>query len=198
MKLAVYTDCHVGAPNELDGIVLKMANDIDSEERRLLSIGDNFDFANVRKKDLTWLRQFQQTFELRCAHSISGNHERLSTANEAIRVNTKSGKKFVFVHGDFESWGEEKAVAYRSKPQTAGFLKRSFLVPAIEWFEENYDRQSKPEFLVRCDSTLTGCDADILICGHLHPKEIKKLKTPLGRKVYILPRGCNELDLEDM
>ena len=190
MKLHFVTDYHLGAPNAL-GTVEEFAQEV-RRRQPLYSLGDNFDFANMKKSEIEKYRKhydlFAHMFTSEVTH-IDGNHERISKTNNLIIVDN-----VLMAHGDFEFWGEEKAVEYRSKPQGAGLFKRALIVNAIESFERFRTAKIDEDFLNRASTLakLNGCHT--YICGHKHPD--KRIETTYnGVRIIVLERGFCEVDV---
>jgi len=186
MKLNIVTDYHLGASNALGS--LKDFLDELKKYISLYSIGDNFDFANMKKKHIEGYKIHYETLKKVFVH-IDGNHERVSKTNDTIKING-----VLLAHGDFEFWGEEKAVAYRSEPQGAGLFKRAIIVNAIESFERFRTAKIEEDFLNRASTLakLNGCHT--YICGHKHPD--KRIETKYnGIRIIVLERGFSEVEV---
>lgn len=184
MQKIVITDIHEFAPNET---TLTHYNPQNPDE---ILIGDIVDRANCKKSDLDLAdRRYEYLKEKYKDRYIDGNHCRKSIVNHVLVY-----ENTVFAHGDFESWGDEKAIAYRSKPPCAGFFKRAFLVNAIELVEKIYDRPTREKFISRALNTARLHNCKKFVCGHFHPKDRIIIERE-GVVIEILPRGRHLVDV---
>lgn len=193
MTLNIVNDYHLLAPNALGlvGEFLLQVNKIVESGEIVYSIGDNFDFANCEKKSLSFLEDIYRKFvSSKNVFHIDGNHCRKSIDNEFIIVD-----KIIMAHGDFEFWGEKKAIEYRSKPKGAGLFKRKLLVKAIELFEKNYESKINEEFLMRASQLAKNLNCVTYICGHKH-NEVIYDQIYNGIRIMVLPRGFNKIHME--
>lgn len=187
-KIIVWTDTHKYAGNASK----EQPTVADAGDSRVFLLGDNIDFANCNPKDLDKAERDFTSLQLAFGDRyLMGNHERLSCYPRYILIDTYSGRA-VLSHGDWESWGEAKTIAYRMKPHGASWFKRTFVVGAIEEFERVFDRKYKDEFILRARQLMQRTDAKYFCCGHLHPHERVEIKVDEG-VIYILPRGRSEV-----
>ena len=155
-----------------------------------LSIGDNLDFAGCKKKDVAHLAAvYEDINKIRSSKfkHIDGNHERMDTVNNYI-----FHEDVVFAHGDFEKWGYEKAMNYRTKSHGASAFKRSVIIPTIEFAEKFGVNRATKKFKEAASKLAKELGCHTYVCGHIHPK--KRLDFIYdGIRIIVLPRGVNEL-----
>lgn len=185
MTYDFWTDVHIGSPIELPF----QPNPKNGNEYLL---GDIFDMTNCAKKDVESLRARKVALEIAYEDRyIMGNHESSTTVNEQFII--QDGSNFIkLVHGDFESWGADKAIAYRRRPWGASWFKRKVIVPLIEDYEHNFDRNFSTAFRDRLALNAIADKCNIIICGHVHPRQIIDI-THMGTRLIVLPRGKTTL-----
>lgn len=185
MKFTFWFDTHIGAPNALPVV-------FNPDDKNEYLGGDIIDLANCTTKATGSFREYYMKLKNKYGpRYIDGNHERTSKTNDFI-ILQGTYHKAILVHGDFESWGKDKAVAYRSKPHGAGAFKRNIIVKAIEIFEANWKRNISTEFYSACVLKAKAMGCDYVICGHMHPPE-NIVKTIEGVTVIVCKRGKTEL-----
>eukprot|EP00027_Filamoeba_sp_ATCC50430_P003160 CAMPEP_0168556808 /NCGR_PEP_ID=MMETSP0413-20121227/9082_1 /TAXON_ID=136452 /ORGANISM="Filamoeba nolandi, Strain NC-AS-23-1" /LENGTH=172 /DNA_ID=CAMNT_0008587783 /DNA_START=44 /DNA_END=562 /DNA_ORIENTATION=- len=167
--------------------------DFNLQDPNEIYLGDNIDMANCLKSEIE--KAQKEHDDLKSVYQermVTGNHSRTLPIGEYYIVNGEFGRVFC-THGDREA-NEEYWKAYRSKPKGAGFLKRTFWVPALEIFEDIYDRSIHTEIFDRMASVAKSNNCTAYICGHFHPKEVIDVMHNDVR-ILVLPRGRTELDL---
>ncbi len=195
-QIVIYNDNHWYSPISIKETIMPALKDSYSED--VFFLGDNFDLANCSKDEVAVVERLRESYKNRMGNRyVDGNHEATDLNNARISVSSLS-KRIVMVHGDFESWGPDKAVAFRSKPHGASKFKRMFTKAWNEIYDSMWNRQIRPEFLDRCDVMMDNTYTTVLICGHKHPSQRIDTVTPKGRKVVVLPRGRNEIDLDSL
>jgi UDP-2,3-diacylglucosamine pyrophosphatase LpxH len=181
MTLKIYTDVHLFSPM-YDNTKL---NDVEES----YFIGDVIDFANCKKDELGKAQITYSALKHRAKGWVDGNHEATSVNNEIIIVaNT------LMVHGDFESWGEKKAMKYRTKSHGAGFFKRQMWVKALRGFEKMYSPKPSKKMLKRMLEMAKKHKVKTVICGHLHPHKTYD-RVFGGVRMIVLKRGYNEIEV---
>lgn len=183
MIVTVISDVHLFAPNE----IRVTFNPSDQSE---ILLGDVVDMVNCDRKHVNLASaKLELLISKYFDRYILGNHEASSKTNQVyIRGST------VFAHGDFESWGDKKAIAYRSKPHGASWIKRTFLVNAIEFAEMLFDRPQGLDFLKRASSLAKKHNCKKFVCGHFHPRQ--RVVTEFdGVIVEVVPRGKTEVEV---
>jgi hypothetical protein len=187
-ELVVYNDIHMWASNAL----YMPYSDFEFGPNKFY-IGDVVDLANCRPEDKhsaveTWVDLKRKAGD----NWIDGNHERMTVEQECIIVKMPGLRRAVLDHGDYTSWGVEKAAAYRSKPKTAGWFKRTFIVNTIETYEKSIGRTMSDSFANEAAKLALTLGCTIYIGGHLHPTEL--VKRQVGSVTVIaLPRGKNTI-----
>lgn len=188
--IIIYNDNHWYSPISIDSTIDQFKQEMGKSN--VFALGDNFDLANCKKSDVPMIIGLRQTAVTAMGWRwIDGNHSRTNLDNLIIRLTPS----IIAVHGDFESWGSEKAIAYRSKPKGASALKRLF----VKAYNEAYDYfngKITDELLARVDQTAKAYNTKIVIMGHLH-RALNGV-TPNGVKVVVLPRGRNVIDLDSL
>lgn len=185
--LVFRVDEHRGAPNEML---------IEHEfGPNVFYLGDNYDLAECRSADVVKLLVARQTLMDKAGDNyIDGNHERSSIVNKTI-IRTIGKNRIVMAHGDFESWGSDKAIAYRSGTKGAGMLKRGLWVPALSLYERGIGRNPSKSFIKTASLFAKDHGCNVYICGHLHPK--KQFDAVVnGVRVIILKRGRTVIPFE--
>lgn len=192
MKIQAITDWHLGSPSALGAI--------EDFEKLLLEklklgpvclLGDNFDFANMLEEEIeAHMRFFKHCLMKRGFLHLNGNHERISRSNDVILP----CENVVMAHGDFEFWGDEKALAYRSKQKGASNFKRKFIIPMIESYEEDRTPKLKKDFLKRAVLLAKSKGCHTYICGHKHPTETIDIVHD-GIRIVVLKRGFSEVNI---
>lgn len=184
MKLSLIADTHLFAPNE-------MKVDFNGENQNEYLLGDIVDLANCKKKevDKAYL-EYKKLKDIYGRRFLCGNHERISVTNDLI--SPKDG--VILAHGDFESWGHEKAFEYRSKPHGAGAFKRKFVVGMVEAFEKSVGRDLDQKFIEAAVKLAKDYGCHTYIAGHLHPKEMIDIIAD-GIRIIIVPRGKTEVEI---
>lgn len=188
-RYTVLNDLHIGAPyeicvNEFNAIV---------PGPNVVSIGDVIDNKNCLVKDvsmmLTKLKKHANDFGV---NWIAGNHElnQVPGGNYIIKDNV------VFSHGDFESWGIQRAMAFRSgHTPGASALKRLF-VQAVDELRLLVDGRKLSDFFIASSiKIMDQYKAKTYCCGHLHPRETIDMILPSGHRIVVLKRGINVIDL---
>lgn len=182
MRIRVVADAHLFAPNELK---IKF----NPEDKNEYLIGDNIDLANCSNKDVAIATDTYNQLKISYGkRMIDGNHCRISLTNDLIFP--KAG--VIMAHGDFESWGPEKATEYRSKPHGAGLFKRKLLVRAIEAYEKSVGRTLDQQFIENAVKLAKSHGCHTYVAGHLHPKEMIDIVAD-GIRIIIVPRGKTEI-----
>lgn len=200
MKLAIFTDIHCFAPNELmtfDAMMYLAMNLKTKNGYTTVDLGDNFDLANCKNSELKECeKKYYAYYDNRSFfdHTVNGNHERYESVHEENlrRIILQSG--VMLTHGDFEFWGASKALKYRRKPRGASFLKRGVVVKGIEWLEKNFESKIDNEFLERAYQKCHEFGCHTYICGHKHPDETVTIEYK-GCKIIVLKRGVNCLEV---
>lgn len=186
-SIIVWCDVHMCATNEwheAPPAAYKSENEF--------LIGDIVDFANCKKKDLISAKLIFSALQGTYGDKyLVGNHCLKSPGTRYLVINDRT----VLAHGDYESWGEEKAEKYRSKEPGAGFIKRAFWVNFLESFERVWDRKFKDEFIDRATAVMDEYGCEHYVCGHLHPKKTVVINLPGLKKITILARGKNIVEL---
>jgi len=181
MKLRIYTDTHLFSP-------MRDITSINKIEKSYF-IGDIVDLANVKKKDYKNAMLNYSHLKPNSKGWIDGNHERVSITNDVIRI-----ENTLLVHGDFEAWGDKRAIKYRSKKHTAGWFKRNIWVRALKNFEKLVKHVPKKKMIDRLVSHAKFRNCDTIICGHRHPRTTYD-KMNEGVRVVVLKRGLSEIDV---
>lgn len=190
MATIIYNDIHCFSPIALmthEQLKTSILKDL-GEGHTVISLGDNVDIANCLESDLNdacglryWIYKNVNTY-------YSGNHE-LETF--LIRSNIPS---IHFTHGDFEKWGTEKALKYRSRKPCASKFKRKFIIPLVEWAEQFGVNRATEKFIQNAVKITKANSCHTYVCGHIHPKkEIRILRD--GIRILVLPRGRNVLNI---
>lgn len=190
MKLQAITDWHLGSPAALG--TMEDFKKLLLEKLKIGSVyllGDNFDFANMLIEDIPEYQIFYKyILSLPNVYELKGNHERMTTVDEFFVVG-----KVLLKHLDFEFWGSEKAIAYRSKPMGASAFKRKFIIPMIESYEEDRTPKLKKDFLIRAAQSAKEKDCSIIIGGHKHPSETIDIIHD-GIRIVVLKRGFSVIE----
>jgi len=187
MRLELIADLHLFSENEI-------SCSLTPRNHNQYLLGDIVDMANVSAKDLETAKAV--LYKLMAdfgPNFIPGNHERLTAINETRIIQTENGK-IILAHGDFESWGEDKAMAYRRRPWGAKWFKRNILVRAIDDYEHHFKRNFSIDFRNRAGALALRNGCGTYICGHLHPKEMIDI-VHNGIRLIVLKRGKTVLDL---
>lgn len=191
MKIQALTDWHLGSPSALG-----TAEDFEKLllKKLLLGpvylLGDNFDYANMLVEEIPRYKLFHKfILSLPGVFEIKGNHERETVLDECIVLGS-----ILLKHFDFEFWGAEKAIAYRSKPMGASNFKRKFIIPMIESYEEDRTPKLKKDFLKRAVQSAKDKNCMTIIGGHKHPVETIDIVHD-GIRIVVLKRGFNEIDV---
>lgn len=188
--LTFYNDIHLFAPNALDFDLRRF-----SFGPSFFYLGDIVDLANVRKKDLAEARKLYQWFKSKLnINWIDGNHERMSMENDVFIATLPGYKRVIMAHGDFESWGSDKAREYRQKLQSAGWLKRTFVVNTIEAYEKALGRSVSKSTAQRAALLAKNYGCTVYVGGHLHVDKIYDQMVD-GVRVIFLPRGVTTMTL---
>lgn len=186
-ELIFRVDEHRGAPNEI-----LIAHEFGPN---VFYLGDNHDLAECRPDNVVNLTAARQTLEDRAGDNyIDGNHERNSKVNKTI-IRTIGKTRIVMAHGDFESWGDERAISYRSDTKGSGMLKRGVWVPGLSLYETFVGRSPSKSFIKTASLFAKDHGCNVYICGHLHPK--KQFDAIVdGVRVIILKRGRTVIPFE--
>lgn len=185
MKLNIYTDVHLYSP-AYDGTQIK---DVENS----YFIGDIVDLANCKKEDIAKCMTMRNAMKVNSKGWIDGNHERISLSNDNIHL-TRVLTRVVMVHGDFEAWGDERAVKYRSKSHGAGFLKRQLWTRALKFFEDIWPVKVSKKMITNLHATAVNHSSDIIIAGHVHPSQ-RFDKVIDGVRIIVLKRGHNIVEI---
>ena len=193
MKYRIYNDIHCGSSIELMGN--KKFLDLVLEDELMengipIYLGDNLDLAGCSKDMVEELVQdylyHQRLFANRF---IDGNHERMT-----IVPSYYIDEGVIFSHGDFEKWGDKKAIKYRSKSHGASKFKQKFIIPTIEWAEQFGVNRATKKFKKAAAQLAKENSCHTYVCGHIHPKE--KLDFIFDDiRIIVLPRGVNFLKI---
>lgn len=188
--IEVATDLHIGSTNQQSSLleVSLLAN-----RPNTILLGDIIDLANCKRSDVNVMYAEMRDLQSKLgSRYILGNHERASTIDQILIVTpTSSTIRTAFMHGDFISWGPDRATQYRTKPKGASLLKRTFLVNTIEAFERLIDRSSY-KLLTRAAEVAAILCVDQVVMGHVHPRStIDTFGIP---RVTVLPRGIHRLE----
>lgn len=192
--LIIYNDNHWFSPIAISETIDQYKVEMGSPN--VYSIGDNFDLANCRKEDIEIVKAYREKFA-KYQNYADGNHEVTSKLNVIFPYQYKD-KRIVLAHGDFEAWGYQRAIDFRSKPPGASWMKRLFIKPYNEVYDDLINSKIHQDFLDRAEISARPYAANFFICGHKHPQEIKTATTRNGVKVIVLPRGRNIIDLETL
>lgn len=181
MKLRIYCDIHLYSPMDLKIPITDLEKSI--------FIGDNVDLANCKKKDHD--RAIKMYYHLRhnALHLIDGNHERMAQNNAVVKSD-----HVMLVHGDFEAWGDKRAIKYRSKSHCAGWFKRNLWVRALKNFEKIGKHKPSKKMINNLVAHAKFRNCTTIICGHAHPKETYD-KLHDGIRVIVLKRGLTEIEV---
>lgn len=191
MRFSVWTDVHMYAPNSLFKTPEEFLSRLNPKDPNEYMLGDVVDLANCKNKDVEEAGKARLRLkEVYGKRWIDGNHCRISRTNDLIFP--KAG--VVMAHGDFESWGAEKAIEYRSKPHGAGLFKRKLLVRAIEAYEKSVGRTLDQQFIENAVKLAKSHGCHTYVAGHLHPKEIIDIVADSIR-IIIVPRGKTEIEI---
>jgi UDP-2,3-diacylglucosamine pyrophosphatase LpxH len=156
-------------------------------------IGDIVDLANCKKKHLEKAKQIRWELATRSLGWVDGNHERIDLNNTVLMIHN-SVIAVIAVHGDFEAWGDKKAIAYRSKKHGAGWFKRNLWVRSLKVFEKFGKHKPKQKMINNLIKKAKDFEASVIICGHTHPKKTYD-EVHDGVRVIVLKRGLNEVDI---
>lgn len=177
--ITVYNDNHLFGVHALDNIMTFTENDF--------HIGDNVDIRGCHERDLKEAQKTLQDIKSKSQHYCSGNHE-LETDPETYFH--KCGG-ILFTHGDFATWGKEKAISHRTKKAGRSTLSRLKLRIAYP-FRELIKVSVSKELKRRCSDLGYKHSCHTIIMGHRHPgKAIEVYHKNV--KIIILPRGKNFL-----
>lgn len=196
-EIQIFTDLHIGAKHEHKdaGLLLNLVDKIERKEiavpKDVFLIGDIVERKNILKKDVD-----KQTRLLRKLKDIFGKNMRFgnhSLFHEIEKyIHLSSG--VTLAHGDFELWGERKAIEYRNKEPGCSWLKYHFLVPAFEeirhWKPYNLKTEAKERIWKVCRDNNTRN----YFCGHTHVSEIQKIMFG-GIEINLLPRGYHKIKI---
>ena len=160
----------------------------------VFELGDNWDLANCALDMVPHVAEQRAKYKAIFGNrGIDGNHERESITNDFILL-AYGTKKVLMLHGDFESWGPDKAIAYRSKPHGASTFKRLFTKTWNDFYDKYFNNKITSDFLHRCQMIALLKGADLVVVGHKHVKE--SIRTNIGPiKIIVLARGRNVIDL---
>lgn len=190
MKLQLITDWHLGAPNALGSIEDFEKLILEKLKNGLVYLGgDNFDFANMLVEDIPRYKEFHKyILSLKDVFELKGNHERMTIVDEFIIIG-----KVILKHFDFEFWGAEKAIAYRSKPMGASAFKRKLVTKMDDWAQDRTVKLKK-DFLKRAVESAKEKDCTTIIGGHKHPPETIDVVHD-GIRIIVLKRGFSEVEV---
>lgn len=191
-KIIIYCDNHWFSPIAIKETIDQVPIDVRENRERLYFLGDNFDRANCKHSDLERLNRLKVQVEswLKDGHHIDGNHELEDLLNTPIIIG-----KVCMVHGDFESWGAERALRYRTKPAGSSMIKLLFTKTWNAFYDQFFNSKIKKDFLERSALTAKKHNCTTLIVAHKHPKSLMKTEFD-GVKIIVLPRGRNIIDID--
>jgi len=173
------TDLHLFGPSSME-------HDVDRILACHVMLGDIFDLKNCKKQDVKKVQLFILDTEKRLGNRfISGNHELIKRHDVYVI------QKTCFVHGDFEAWGHEKALEFRSQEPASGFR---FTKKYWDMFRHLVQGRLNTEQLERCYETATKHNCQMLVMGHSHVKRQIRYNYK-GIIVVQLPRGFGEIEI---
>jgi len=182
-EFIIYSDLHIGAPNEIPCTFHFTKNTV--------LLGDNFEIKNSKIDELDKIILLRDNTRKKCLKKggiyLSGNH--------SVQMKDLSYKRgnVLFTHGDFVHYGEEKAKKVRSIKKGKSFLYW-ILLAFIRIFYESRANPLKAEYLQRAYTLAKEKNAKVLVMGHFHPTSIVDISYR-GIRIIVVPRGKTKLIL---
>jgi UDP-2,3-diacylglucosamine pyrophosphatase LpxH len=199
VKLVIYNDLHIGGPKEVMSLTQFRESLRKDENEDVWLLGDIIEMKNCKKSEvgnLGW--ELTDLYRRYGKQYIFGNHEGMKDIGlRFVKYHPTQAypncPAIILSHGDFEAWGEERALKFRHSPHGAGTLKRT-LVAAIDEARLFVEAKLSQAHIDRACTLMRDNKCSVYICGHKHPKKMIVHETN-GMKIIVLPKGRNALEV---
>jgi UDP-2,3-diacylglucosamine pyrophosphatase LpxH len=187
----VYSDLHLGAPHQFNGIIFEQVYD-DAVNDNVILTGDIIDIANCKKSEIKlWRSRIDDLMEDYEERFLLGNHCCKKPINYYLKIDN-----VVFCHGHTLFWNMEQIIEWENKTGGKGLFSRtaySMYKNSVEFFTD-YEGYYEPPIYV-LDKAVEICEhykADTLVCGHRHKMADLQYK---GIRFVTVTRGVTTLTL---
>jgi predicted phosphodiesterase len=187
-RFLVGNDWHIGSKYQDNPFITETLYDILSTpvDPYLVLNGDIFDFTCAPKSELPHLyRLYEKTRAHLGNRLISGNHDTKKPHSTDLILETGSGKRVLFEHGDLIS-DHAKWAKYREREHGASNFKlfQTALFDNMDWVKSK--RPLPKGFIERASQRLHDLNCDVLVVGHFHVESERRYN--FNRKtIVILP-----------